>query len=495
MKAPEATRPTDSSLAYLYCDHKQHSQQKPQDLVRNIVKQIFRAETFSTYPSPRPRSPLDDMYERRLTYILSSGSLVPPTLSECMQYLSSALGLFSRVYIVIDALDECIDGDHLIRLLGSIHDLNPNTYFLITSRFLDGFLGRLEGEVRASLQLGSSKLGGAGGAATSIHMVKAEREQPDPGPVFTIPLNDVKPLAVSKLRWVPRHLPTSAPPAAGSVSTTLDKLSLELVQRKVKAALNKMTLEKFDKISNQIIDTASQSKYETDGLTLRALVQLTFEKAIDEAAWSSMYAKFCKAMMEGIDPNTTDENIKNVQTGKLVTGGALVRRYLLNRCQEEFQRGWRFKVNQSTRSNILRLEEDSDKTAMLPDEYYYTEEYYTAAAVKRRGLGLIQFIGELFMLGMLTERIMHKCMKELVDYDSVPKETEVESLCTLLRVIGASLDSSEKSRPAMDAYFVGIQTMIAHSGIQSRLKFMLMVGSFNTHLLIHTFAKECILIL
>ena len=494
MKAPEATRPADSSLAYLYCDHKQHSQQKPQDLIRNIVKQIFRAETFHTYPSPRPRSPLDDMYERRLTYILSSGSLVPPTLSECMQYLSSALGLFSRFYIVIDALDECIDGDHLIHLLGSIHDLNPNTYFLITSRFFNGFLGRLEGEVQASSQLGNipSKIGGARGAATSIHMMKAEREQPDPGPVFTIPLNDVKPLAISKLRWAPRPPPTRALPVAGSVSTTLNKLSVELVQRKVKAALNKMTPEKFDKISSHIIDIASQSKYETDGRTLREVIQLTFEKAINDAAWFSMYAKFCKVMMESIDPNIMDESIRDIQTSKLVTGGALVRKYLLNKCQQEFERGWRFKVNQTRSSNILRLEEDSYKTAILPDEYYYTEEYYTAAAVKRRGLGLIQFIGELFMLGMLTEHIMHECIKKLVDYDSVPK---VESLCTLLRIIGASLDNSKESRPAMDAYFVGIQTMIAHSGIQSRLKFMLMVSSFYTHLLIHTFAEECMLIL
>ena len=43
----------------------------------------------------------------------------------------------------------------------------------------------------------------------------------------------------------------------------------------------------------------------------------------------------------------------------------------------------------------------TEEAAMLSDEYYI------AAAAKRRGLGLVKFIGELFKLGMLTERIMH----------------------------------------------------------------------------------------
>jgi len=103
-----------------------------------------------------------------------------------------------------------------------------------------------------------------------------------------------------------------------------------------------------------------------------------------------------------------------------------------------------------------------------------SDEYYIAAAAKRRGLGLIQFFGELFKLGMLTARIMHECVKKLVDHEGVPEEVEVESLCILLRTIGATLDSTVKSRPAMDAYFARIQHMMNHSEIASRLKFMLM---------------------
>ena len=91
----------------------------------------------------------------------------------------------------------------------------------------------------------------------------------------------------------------------------------DMVQRKVKANLNKMTPEKFDKISDQILEIAAQSKDETDGRTLRQVIQLTFEKATDEAHWASMYAKFCKRMLETMDPNIKDENIldKNYTRG------------------------------------------------------------------------------------------------------------------------------------------------------------------------------------
>ena len=89
-----------------------------------------------------------------------------------------------------------------------------------------------------------------------------------------------------------------------------------------------------------------------------------------------------------------------------------------------------------------------------------SDEYYIAAAAKRRGLGLVKFIGELYKLGMLTERIMHECVKKLVDYEGIPDEAEVESLTSLLRTIGASLDASEKGPAMMDAYFARIHLMV-----------------------------------
>ncbi|KAI1346885.1 hypothetical protein F5Y01DRAFT_261721 [Xylaria sp. FL0043] len=269
----------------------------------------------------------------------------------------------------------------------------------------------------------------------------------------------IETLQISSTGWKP----TSVGKATPSGSSGGNLMDPAMVQRKVKAALNKMTPENFDRISDQILEIAAQSKEETDGRTLRQVIQLTFEKATDEAHWASMYAKFCKKMLETMSPDIRDESIKD-RNGNVVNGGALFRKYLLNRCQEEFERGWKLQLPEP--------KEGEDKKAAAAA--LLSDEYYQAAAAKRRGLGLVQFIGELYKLGMLTERIMHECVRKLVDYSGIPDEAEVESLCKLLRTIGGNLDAAEKGKPMMDAYFQRIQSMIELPGLPSRLQFMLM---------------------
>ena len=238
----------------------------------------------------------------------------------------------------------------------------------------------------------------------------------------TMPLTagmEIKPIAVSSSGWKP----TSVGKGAGAAGTPSGHMDPEMVQRKVKAALNKMTPENFERISEQILVITSQSKDEADGRTLRQVIQLTFEKATDEAHWASMYAKFCKKMLETMSPDIKDERIKD-RSGNVVSGGPLFRKYLLNRCQEEFERGW---ANVATGETEDKDKADAEKkpgeAAMLSDEYYI------AAAAKRRGLGLVQFIGELYKLGMLTERIMLECVHRLMDVKGpYPAEDEIESL-------------------------------------------------------------------
>jgi translation initiation factor 4G len=287
----------------------------------------------------------------------------------------------------------------------------------------------------------------------------------------TMPLTagvELKPIQTTANGWKPRSVGASqsvtgvAGPAPGSTTGHMDP---DMVQRKVKAALNKMTPEKFDKIADQILAIAAQSKDEADGRTLRQVIQLTFEKATDEAHWASMYAKFCKRMLETMSPDIKDESILD-KNGNVVSGGNLFRKYLLNRCQEEFERGW--KIDLPEKPEDENGEMKTEEAAMLSDEYYI------AAAAKRRGLGLVQFIGELYKLSMLTERIMHECVKKLVDYTGVPDEAEIESLTKLLKTIGLNLDSTEKGKPMMDVYFTRIQAMIDTPELPSRLRFMLM---------------------
>lgn len=275
----------------------------------------------------------------------------------------------------------------------------------------------------------------------------------------TMPLTagmDLKPLEVSKVGWKPTSI------GSGPTGPALPggHLTPDLVQRKVKAALNKMTPENFDKIAGQILEIAAQSKDETDGRTLRQIIQLTFEKACDEAHWASMYAKFCQRMLTSMSGDIKDETVID-KNGRPVVGGALFRKYLLNRCQEEFERGWEVNLPE-------KPEGQTEEAAMLSDEYYI------AAAAKRRGLGLIQFIGELYKLGMLTLRIMHECVLKLLNFEGMPDESAVESLVKLLRTVGATMENAENGPKMISMYFDRIEKIMAIPGLPSRLHFMLL---------------------
>ncbi|KAI9669648.1 MAG: hypothetical protein M1831_007344 [Alyxoria varia] len=267
--------------------------------------------------------------------------------------------------------------------------------------------------------------------------------------------SQLKPLEASGVGWKPPSIGRTAMPGLEPSG----HLAPDMVQRKVKSNLNKMTPERFEKITDQILNIAAQSRNESDGRTLRQVIALTFEKACDEAHWASMYAKFCKRMLEDMTSDLKDENVKD-KNGNPVVGGALFRKYLLNRCQEEFERGWEVNLP-------LNPEGEKGETAMMSDEYYQ------AAAAKRRGLGLVQFIGELYKLGMLSMRIMHECVQKLLEIEGEPDEASIEGLSKLLRTVGETMESTEGGPKLVQAYFERIETIMTWK-LPSRMNFMLL---------------------
>ncbi|KAF8504688.1 hypothetical protein F5888DRAFT_1903604 [Russula emetica] len=266
------------------------------------------------------------------------------------------------------------------------------------------------------------------------------------------PLEPVAPLEVSADRSV-----------AGSTCSGpgVDSESPEMVERKVKALLNKLTMESFDSISDQII--------------------LVFEhlKAADEARFSEMYARLCRKMMEQTSPKVQDDGIKNSE-GKPFAGAQLFRKHLLDRCQEDFERGWVAKeataaaaATKATEDRAVKEANENTKGGDPGEESeLFSEEYYAAAKAKRRGLGLIRFIGELFKLQMLTERIMHECIQKLLGNVENPEEEEIESLCKLLRTVGSLLDTI-KARGHLDVYFSRMRELTKNKNVNSRMMFML----------------------
>jgi translation initiation factor 4G len=287
-------------------------------------------------------------------------------------------------------------------------------------------------------------------------------------PILGAAFEPVAPLEMSANRWV-----------AGSTVRkpgVTDTESPELVDRKVRSLLNKLTMEKFDSISDQIITWANKSENEKDGRTLIQVIRFVFEKATDEAAWSEMYARLCRKMMETISAEVQDDGIRNSE-GKPIAGGQLFRKYLLNRCQEDFERGWFAKEATAAAAAAKASDDQAIKAANEKkgeESELYSDEYYAAQKAKRQGLGLIKFIGELFKLQMLTERIMHECVKKLLGNVENPEEEEIESLCQLLKTVGQQLDVP-KARAHMDVYFTRMKELCKSLNVSPRMQFMLQV--------------------
>ena len=108
------------------------------------------------------------------------------------------------------------------------------------------------------------------------------------------------------------------------------------------------------------------------------------------------------------------------------------------------------------------------------------EEVQKAAAelkARRRALGNIQFIGHLYRKRMLTEKIMHECIKKLLAEADNPKPEDLECLAKLLATVGLQLDNNPRpqNKTFMDAYFGRIHNLSKLQILDSRIRFMLMV--------------------
>ncbi|XP_064601391.1 eukaryotic translation initiation factor 4 gamma 2-like [Liolophura sinensis] len=243
------------------------------------------------------------------------------------------------------------------------------------------------------------------------------------------------PPSASKSKWIP---PSCVKRDVSSVKEKNDS-----VFRKVRGILNKLTPDKFDKLSLELLNVGIESQ-----VILKGIILLIFEKALEEPKYSTLYAQLCHRLCEDA-PNFEPPN-SNIST---------FRRLLLNKCQDEFE-------------NRSKATEVYDKRDLpLDDEEH--EQYHVA---KGKMLGNIKFIGELGKLEMLHEGILHKCIKQLLEKKkNVPVRDmaeDLECLCQIMRTVGRRLDTP-KAKAWMDQYFVRIAAFACNMELPSRIRFML----------------------
>ncbi|KAG7274912.1 hypothetical protein CRUP_036805 [Coryphaenoides rupestris] len=181
--------------------------------------------------------------------------------------------------------------------------------------------------------------------------------------------------------------------------------------KKVRSILNKLTPQMFNQLMKQVTDLTIDTEER-----LKGVIDLVFEKAIDEPSFSKEFEK---------------DKVDDV---------------VFERKQKE--------LDAASTTERERLREE------------LAEAKDTA---RRRSIGNIKFIGELFKLKMLTEAIMHDCVVKLLKNHD---QESLECLCRLLTTIGKDLDFA-KAKPRMDQYFRQMEKIVKERKTSSRIRFML----------------------
>jgi translation initiation factor 4G len=204
--------------------------------------------------------------------------------------------------------------------------------------------------------------------------------------------------------------------------------------------LNKLSLTTFDKLSDAFVDTGIGRSTEC----LTGAIKLILEKAQSEPHFANMYAMLC------------------LKLSKTEFGGnkKTFKKLLLTQCQQEFE------------------QDLASKLANISDS---EEQAYLAVLIKKKYLGHMRFIGELYKGDMIKIDIMLWCLTTLLD--DVSEEEKVECFCKLMSTIGFSLEQQSaalmqvgKAKPAGDlaTCWKTVYDMSLSAQVSQRLKFMLL---------------------
>lgn len=234
----------------------------------------------------------------------------------------------------------------------------------------------------------------------------------------------------------------------------------EELRRKALAILNKLTPQKFETLVQRFQELPIDSHQK-----LALCMELVFEKAVDEPSFSVAYAMMCQELQKKKvpDENKPEENVN-------------FRKLLISRCQKEFEKEYmdgREREKYIADMNEATNEDDKKKIKM---EFEAMER-----KMRKRSLGNIRFIGELYKLGMLTARIMHECVRKLLSSNPSDEEA-LECLCRLLTTVGQDLEKETSDRlnkgPVqglcdLASYFKDMRRFVEEKKTSARVRFLM----------------------
>ena len=152
---------------------------------------------------------------------------------------------------------------------------------------------------------------------------------------------------------------------------------------------------------------------------------------------------------------------------------------MLTVCQHEFDnRANYYKLNNAKNTQSLVSNLNDYETSTEEEKKAAVEAAHQAS--KKKMLGNVKFIGELGRLDLLSEAILHKCIKTLLEKQKDEKYSDMaedlECLCKIMPTIGKKLDQGEAVK-LMDQYFERMKKLKSintnKDSLPQRIRFLL----------------------
>lgn len=225
----------------------------------------------------------------------------------------------------------------------------------------------------------------------------------------------------SSLAWRP------SPSGRGDSTTS--------VARSIRAVLNKLTLEKFHQLYEQLFSSGIRRPEH-----VQILLKEVFDKAQVQHPFLPMYADLCARL-------AADARV----TAACPSSEDCFARILLDMCQSCF-------------AQLLAAEDDR------PGSFDMEESRLRR---KHRDLGTMKWIGELLTRGLLRSRLLCSCVQQLLaERRRCPQF--VEFAAALLRSAGKTFDvPSWEHRPQLQKLFAEMEELSTSDSLSLRLRFLL----------------------
>ena len=130
----------DVAVVGIYCDYNEFNQQSTPKYIASLLEQLLQKRSFV----PVEVKKAFDVYSKKQSY---------PSLPEYIELLQMQMKSFNRVYVIIDALDECTQANGVRDdLFEGVMMLPKYASIMITSRYIPDIESLLEGALRLDIR-------------------------------------------------------------------------------------------------------------------------------------------------------------------------------------------------------------------------------------------------------------------------------------------------------------------------------------------------------